>query len=213
MLERQYSLIDRILIEAEAGMATLMSRLQSSRPNPSQNIHEDEISLSQKKHSAGLMRVNHTGEVCAQALYRGQMMTARKNATREILQQACTEEVDHLAWTHDRLTELNGHRSYLNFFWYTYSFILGLLAGSVSDQWSLGFVEETEKQVSDHLTNHLAKISQHDKKSRAIIEMMREDEEHHGMSASKAGASPLPMPAKKLMQLQSKIMTTLAYWI
>ncbi len=171
------------------------------------------MDASKISHVSGLMRINHTGEVCAQALYQGQAMTARLTHVRENMERAALEENDHLDWCNNRLQELGGHTSYLNPLWYLGSFTLGATAGLVGDKWSLGFVAETEKQVVKHLENHLQKIPENDQRSRAILEQMKIDEERHGTMALNAGGMELPEPVKKLMGLTSKVMTTLAYKI
>lgn len=211
-MHRHYSLLDRLVIEFDQGLATVFGRVTSKRENPAEQNDESPLSSSEKRHSQGFMRVDHTGEVCAQALYRGQMLVSRSASTRDVLAEACEEEKDHLAWTHERLTELSGHRSYLNTYWYLHSFLIGIVAGLCGDRWSLGFVEETEQQVSRHLTHHMEALPAQDLRSQKIVKQMREDEERHGENALKAGGSKLPIFIKKLMTLQSKVMTTLAYY-
>jgi len=212
-MTRQYTFIDRLLIELDVGLSTVFNRVQSHRPNPAAGLSENKLTKTESRRSEGFMRVDHTGEVCAQALYRGQLLTARSEQTHSMLEAACEEEVDHLAWTHERLDELNGRRSYMNAYWYAHSFLIGVIAGLVGDQWSLGFIEETERQVSLHLTDHLGRLPENDQKSLKIIEQMCEDEERHGKNASAAGGDRLPPLIQTLMQLQSKVMTTLAYYI
>ena len=211
-MKRHYTPIDHAIMHINDGLTALFSDVKSARPNPAHNSPDTDLSL-EKKQSIGYMRVNHTGEVCAQALYNGQSITAKNDTTRTMLRHAAEEETDHLAWCHERLKELNGHRSLLNPFWYWHSFFMGVVAGLAGDSWSLGFVEETEKQVAAHLSSHLSKLSEKDLKSRAIVSQMKTDEIHHGASAKKAGATALPTPIKKLMALHSKVMTTVAYWI
>lgn len=213
MKTRQYTLLDRLLIEVNFSLTTILGQVSSRRPNPATDISEAILTQKEQKCSEGFMRVDHTGEVCAQALYRGQMLVSRSSQTYDMLEAACEEEVDHLAWTHERLNELKGHRSYFNTYWYLHSFLIGAIAGLAGDRWSLGFVEETEKQVSQHLKNHIERLPEADKKSLKIAEQMREDEERHGQNAQEAGASELPHFIRKLMALQSKVMTTLAYYI
>ena len=212
-MKRHYTPIDHVIMHLNDGLATLLSDLKSARPNPAKTVSDTDLGPSERKQSIGYMRVNHTGEVCAQALYNGQSITAKNESTRTMLQHAAQEETDHLAWCHERLKELGGHRSVLNPFWYWNSFFMGVVAGLAGDPWSLGFVEETEKQVEAHLNSHLNKLSEKDHKSRAIVTQMKTDEIHHGESAKKAGASSLPTPIKKLMALHSKVMTAVAYWI
>ncbi len=210
---RNLSLIDKILTQANLALETIFTISADSRKNPAENIAEDNLSSAEKKQSANLMRVNHTGEVCAQALYRGQLMLSHSQKTKTMLLKSCEEETDHLAWTKQRILELNSHASYLNSFFYFNSFMIGLLAGISGDQWSLGFVEETETQVAKHLENHLEKLPQKDLKSKKILEQMRDEEIQHEKAAAKAGACELPLIIKKLMQFNSKIMTTLTYWV
>ena len=159
------------------------------------------------------MRVNHSGEVAAQALYQGQAFTARLEDVREQMQEAAAEEIDHLAWCEDRLSELGAQPSILNPVWYAGSFAIGALAGLAGDRWSLGFVEETEKQVVEHLQEHLNKLPENDVRTRSIIEQMQVDEAEHGDIAKQAGAAELPAPIKAIMKLSSKIMTKSSFWI
>ncbi|MCH9770757.1 MAG: 2-polyprenyl-3-methyl-6-methoxy-1,4-benzoquinone monooxygenase [Gammaproteobacteria bacterium] len=212
-MTRQYSLLDKVLMEVDTGLSTLVAELKSGRPNPAEEITSTELSASERRQSTGMMRVNHSGEVCAQALYRGQLTLARKPKTRTMLNEAAVEEVDHLAWTHQRLQELDGHRSLLNPFWYFNSFLIGMFAAAISDRYSLGFVEETEHQVGAHLSQHLGKLPVRDKKSQAIVKQMRDDELEHGAAARKAGGADLPEPVKRLMALHGRVMTTLAYYV
>lgn len=210
---RRYTHLDKLLIQAEGLINVLFADQPQTRANPADHIEENDMTDAEKRQSQGFMRVNHTGEVCAQALYQGQLVLARDNITAAMLEQAAIEETDHLAWTHQRLQELETHRSYLNLFWYVNSFLIGMVAAKCGDAISLGFVEETEKQVSAHLTDHLDKLPQQDQRSRAIVEQMRIDEEHHGAQANQAGAKALPGWVKRMMKFQSKVMTTTAYYI
>lgn len=209
---RHYSWIDRILIEADAALMTLCAKPESTRPTPTA-AGQQQLSEKERQQSAALMRVNHSGEVCAQALYQGQLCVARTEAARNMFKLARDEELDHLAWTSERIQELNGHLSYLNFCWYFNSFLIGVIAGLCGDAWSLGFVEETEKQVAKHLSKHLERLPKKDIKSQKILEQMREDEKHHGASAKALGAVELPIPIQFLMQCHAKVMTTIAYWV
>ena len=159
------------------------------------------------------MRVNHVGEICAQALYQGQAATAKADSVRQKMQRSAQEENDHLAWTQARVQELMTHTSYLNPVWYVGSLAIGAAAGLAGDRWSLGFLAETERQVVEHLNGHLARLPANDQKSRAIVEQMREDEGRHATVAIEAGAAELPLPVRKLMRLASKFMTSTAYWI
>jgi ubiquinone biosynthesis monooxygenase Coq7 len=171
------------------------------------------LDVAERKHAAGLMRVNHVGEVCAQALYQSQKLLARDSQIQEMLEHSAQEEMDHLAWCETRLKELDSHTSYLNPLWYAGSFAIGLVAGLAGDKWSLGFVAETEKQVESHLESHLQKLPETDHRSRAIVEQMRVDEIAHGQAALNAGGESLPEPIQKMMQALSKLMTTTAYKI
>lgn len=210
---RNISILDRLLIKTGKllGGHTLPSDC-IVRPSPALQ-HAERIDNSQTEHAAGLMRVNHTGEVCAQALYRGQELTAAQSQIRESMQQAAKEERDHLDWCSERLTQLGSHTSRLNPLFYTTSFCLGALAGLAGDKWSLGFVAETEKQVCLHLEDHLQKLPVSDKKSRAILEQMKIDENKHANTAIASGAATLPLPVRKAMGLMSQVMTrTTYYW-
>ena len=195
MKKRRYNLTDQLLGQLNDALQTIFGDYQSARPNPAQSEKNSRLTPEQKKQSAGMMRVNHSGEVCAQALYQGQLLSAKNKKTKSILAKACMEETDHLAWTYQRLTELKSHRSYLNVFWYINSCLIGIVAGLCGDQWSLGFVEETENQVSQHLQTHLDRIAKSDKKSRAILTVMQKEEMHHGQSAPVAAAHARPTPA------------------
>lgn len=206
--------MDRLLTEAQNALLTVFAEpVAGARANPADLAEETELSVAERKQSAGLMRVNHTGEVCAQALYRGQATCARDPAVLDFLEKAVDEEQDHLVWCHQRLNELGTHRSYLNAYWYLHSFFLGWLASRVGDDWSLGFVEETEIQVGRHLQSHMEKLSVKDKKSRAIITQMDIDEAEHADTAKQLGAKVLPAWIKGLMSTHSKVMTTLVYWV
>ena len=210
---RHHSLLDSIIARVDAGINTVFSVQLASRPNPANDQPCQDLSSTELRRSQVFMRVNHSGEVCAQALYRGQIVFAQNESVRTMLREAAIEETDHLAWTHQRLQELKTHRSYLNIFWYTNSFCIGLLASKLGDQWSLGFIEETERQVSAHLTGHLDRLGQADLRSRDIVLQMREDEEHHCASAQKAGAANLPTIVKTFMRLHAKVLTTVAYYV
>lgn len=213
-MSREYTLIDRLLGEVQDALITVFAKpIETARENPSNNTQEASLNAIERSQSAGFMRVNHTGEVCAQALYRGQAWYARDEQVRAFLKTAVAEEQDHLIWCHQRLNELSSYRSYLNLYWYTHSFLLGWVAGRIGDDWSLGFVEETEIQVGRHLQGHMKKLSNNDKKSFAIIEQMDVDEAEHAETAKKLGAKALPDWIKGLMSLHSKIMTTLTYKI
>lgn len=211
---RQFSLIDNMILQFDRSLRTVFTRqYQSTRPNPATGLDEIEMTHEQRRDTAAKMRVNHTGEVCAQALYQGQALTAKLEKVRNKMEQSAQEENDHLAWCEQRLTELHSYPSYLNPVWYMGSFMIGALAGLVGDRWSLGFVVETERQVIDHLQKHLDQIPENDHKTHKIIQKMQEDEAHHASVATSAGAAELPDICKHLMQLAAKVMTKTAYYI
>ena len=206
--------IDRLIIEFDTALRSVVGGANSQRPAPgSELLSNTVLDTQERQHAAGLMRVNHVGEVCAQALYQSQKLVARNPQIQKMLDHSGQEEMDHLAWCETRLQELGSHTSYLNPFWYAGSFAIGLAAGLAGDKWSLGFVSETEKQVENHLESHLQKLPQEDHRSRAIVEQMRIDEIAHGQQAKDAGGVPLPEPIQKMMQMMSKIMTSTAYKI
>lgn len=204
-------MLDRLITEFDRGLRTLFAPAVSSRPRPDQEVAEAELSAAEKQHAIGLMRVNHCGEVCAQALYQGQALTARNPAARDALRHAAFEEVEHLAWTEQRIRELGGRPSLLGPVWYTGSLAIGVTAGLLGDKWNLGFLEETEKQVGAHLDSHLQQLPDQDAKSRAIVAQMRDDELKHADMAHDFGAAPLPLPVKGLMKLTAKVMTATSY--
>ncbi len=213
-MRKTSGLFDRILIELQHGLTTCHVQPPSNgRPYPGRKVESGDFSDSEKKHIAGLMRVNNSGEVAAQGLYRGQAVTAVDGSVREAMAVAADDENEHLNWCQQRLTELNAKRSKLDGLWYWGSFAIGALAGIAGDKWSLGFVEETEKQVCRHLDNHLNRLPESDHRSRAILQLMKEDEKRHAVDARKAGAAPLPKPVKTAMHYVSKIMTSSAYKI
>jgi 3-demethoxyubiquinol 3-hydroxylase len=208
MLDRNFSPVDKFLINLDHAVITLFGRpATSGRTDPAKQIQEQPLNESEKKHVAGLMRVNHTGEVCAQGLYQGQAMTAKLPDVREKMEQAAIEENDHLAWTGKRLVELDSHKSILNPLFYAGSFAIGALAGKIGDRWSLGFVAETEHQVVKHLQSHLEKLPEQDEKSRVILEQMKQDEAKHATTALDHGGASLPFPIKLMMKITSNIMT------
>lgn len=213
---RHYSVLDGFLTEVGRALDVLSGAAQSTRPNPAARLPrdtEDTLSPEQTQQVAGLMRVNHVGEVCAQALYRGQAAFCRDEPTRDLLYEAATEEVDHLVWCNDRLKELNSRPSILNPFWYTASFGLGLLASRAGVGYNLGFMAETERQVEQHLDSHLERLPANDQRSRAIVEQMKTDEIEHRTTAELHGARKLPLPIRCGMRLMSKVMTSTAYRI
>jgi ubiquinone biosynthesis monooxygenase Coq7 len=205
--------LDTLIVEFDTGLRTLLAKPHSARAHPDANIVEADLTEAEKKQASALMRVNHTGEVCAQALYSGQSLTSKSAKTISALKQAALEETEHLAWCETRISELGGRISLLNPLFYFCSFSLGVIAGAVGDKWSLGFVEETEKQVGAHLASHLEKLPQSDQKTRKIIEQMQQDEAKHANEAKQHGAAELPAPAKFLMQQVSKLMTSSSYYL
>jgi ubiquinone biosynthesis monooxygenase Coq7 len=214
MHKRHLSLLDKIISEADTVMKTITSRgNHARRPSPSTGHSDSELSVTQRRHIAGLMRVNHSGEVCAQALYQGQSLTAKLPAVREEMQQAAQEEADHLVWCEERLRELGSHTSVLNPAWYGMSFALGALAGAISDKVSLGFVAATEERVCSHLRAHLKQLPDEDRKSQLILQQMLEDEQRHGDQALEAGGSDFPRRLKDAMSTVAKVMTTVSYRI
>jgi len=211
---RQYSALDRLIIDFDGFLRqTKPGKTPVSRPDPAESVAEIPMDSTMRILSASLMRVNHAGEVSAQALYQGQGLTARNPQVRQIMQTAALEETDHLVWCQQRLQDLQSHTSYLNPFWYVGSFSFGLIAGLMGDHWSLGFVAETEYQVVRHLDTHLARLPDRDLKSRAILQQMRVDESHHATVAVESGARELPVPVKQLMRFFSSVMTTTAFRI
>jgi len=212
MQERQLTPLDRLLAGANNALRTIAAPAgHPARKNPAGDIDETDLSDKQKTHAAGLMRVNHAGEVAAQALYQGHAMVARDPNIEQQMQRAANEEFDHLAWCEQRLTELGSRPSVLSPIWYSGAFAIGAASGILGDKWSLGFIAETEKQVCAHLDSHLEELPDNDDKSRAIVTQMRDEEEEHGENAIEAGAAELPAPLQRLMQLTAKVMTNTAY--
>jgi len=206
--------VDHLITSFDNALRTLHGVYSSqSRPNPAGNMDEAELDDNERKHIAGLMRVDHVGEICAQALYQGQALTARDEKTRQHMLEAAAEETDHLAWCDDRLQELGSHTSLLNPLWYAGSFAIGAAAGLAGKGWNLGFVVETERQVEAHLDEHLQQLPEKDRRSRIILQQMKEDEIRHADNAQHAGGKPLPGPVKDGMRLASRIMTSFAYWV
>ena len=206
-------MIDALILGFDRTLRTLAGVASSARPLPGANLPDAELSPDERRHAAGLMRVNHTGEVCAQALYAAQALVARDPSIRDKFAQAAREEEEHLAWTRSRLAELDSGPSLLNPLWYAGSFAIGVAAGVAGDDVNLGFVVETERQVEEHLSGHMERLPGGDAKSRAIVEQMRDDEARHGAMALAAGASPLPFPVKGLMRVAADVMRTVAYRI
>ncbi len=210
---RHFNPLDQFILQADHALRTVFGHPNTTeRENPATDIPDQPLSDSEARHAAGLMRVNHAGEVSAQALYQGQALTAKLEKVRKSMQRAADEENDHLVWTEQRLEELCSHRSFLNPIWYSGSFAIGAFAGILGDKWSLGFVAETEHQVIQHLEDHLEKLPPHDERSRAILQQMKIDEAHHATLALEGGGAELPWPVKKLMAAMSKVMTTSAYY-
>jgi ubiquinone biosynthesis monooxygenase Coq7 len=204
---------DRMIIEFDKGLRTLFSQAHSVRLHPDAKIPDADMNDAERKQAAALMRVNHSGEVCAQALYQGQALTARDPAVQKSLQQAAQEETEHLAWTASRVHELGGHLSVLNPFWYTGSLAIGAIAGLLGDKWNLGFLAETERQVGQHLQSHLDSLPPQDAKSRAIVAQMYTDETGHADMAAAMGGADLPQPVQLAMKLNAKVMTGTSYWV
>lgn len=204
---------DRLIASFDRVLRTLCAPAMSVRPVPGAELPEAELNAQEKRHAAALMRVNHTGEICAQALYQGQALTARDSQTRAVLERAANEEIEHLAWTAQRVEQLGGRLSLLNPLFYAGAFAMGALSGLRGDKWNLGFLAETERQVEGHLGSHLDRLPGQDGKSRAIVAGMKEDEARHAMSALDLGAAELPDPVKRAMRLASKVMTGSTYWV
>ena len=207
------NLIDRFITEFDQGLRTVLAEAQTLRPFPDRDKSESQLSDSEKRRAAALMRINHSGEVCAQALYNGQALTARNPATEAALREASQEETEHLAWCEKRIRELGSHKSFMNPVFYAGSFALGAFAGALGDKWNLGFLAETENQVGKHIEDHLKRLPEQDEKSRAILEQMKIDEAKHAITAITHGGAPLPLPVKLAMKISSKIMTKTTYWI
>ncbi|MCL6236086.1 2-polyprenyl-3-methyl-6-methoxy-1,4-benzoquinone monooxygenase [Acinetobacter sp. ANC 5579] len=210
---RQFTGVDKLIHSFDQALRSLVPGATAAhRENPA-NIEETQLAVSEARHVAGLMRVNHSGEVCAQALYHGQALTAKLPNVRREMEQAAIEEQDHLAWCEDRLKELDSHTSLLNPVWYGLSFGMGALAGIAGDKYSLGFVAETERQVSLHLEDHIRQLPEQDERSRKILVQMNEDELHHRDTALNAGGVDLPVPVRIAMTGISKLMTKTSYYI
>ncbi|MBA4381024.1 MAG: demethoxyubiquinone hydroxylase family protein [Sideroxydans sp.] len=205
--------LDSFIIEFDKGLRTLFAKAPTARPYPDANIEDAVMTEAEKKHAAALMRINHTGEICAQALYQGQALTAKDPAVEAKLNHAAWEETEHLAWTSHRVYELGGRLSLLNPFWYTSSLAMGALAGALGDKWNLGFLAETERQVGAHLQHHLDTLPPQDAKSRAVAQQMFTDEVGHADMAVELGAAELPLPVKVAMRGMSQVMTKTVYWV
>lgn len=206
-----FSILDRAILSFDRALRTLAAPPRTLRPTPGADEAEVILSEGARRHTAALMRINHVGEVCAQALYQGQSVTARTDHSRAALEQAANEETEHLAWTLQRIQELGGRTSLLNPLWYAGSLSIGLVAGLAGDRWSLGFLAETERQVEAHLSSHLGKVPAEDLRTRSILSQMKADETAHAEMAVGLGGSELPPPVRGAMRLASRVMTTLAY--
>ena len=214
MGSRRLSRLDRLLVGVNNALRTVAARAgQSPRPNPAADLPEDDLDSAEKAHAAGLMRVNHAGEVAAQALYQGHAVVARDHSTEADMRRAAKEEFDHLAWCEQRIEELGEQPSRLSPVWYAGAFAIGAASGALGDKWSLGFIAETEQQVVEHLTTHLDGLPENDLRSRAIVTTMRDEEEEHGDNARAAGAAELPEGIRQLMRMTARVMTTTAYRI
>ena len=214
MTVRLFNILDTVIIECDKAIKTVFGKPETTdRSVPGRDLVDEELTNNEQLTSRRLMRVNHSGEVSAQALYQGQALTAKLPEVRQAMEHAAIEENDHLLWCEQRVHHFAGHTSILNPLWYAGSFAMGAVAGKIGDKWSLGFVAETEKQVVAHLDEHLEEISLDDRKSRAIIEQMKEDELHHGTMALEAGGAELPLPVKAVMGIMSKVMTKTSYWL
>jgi len=213
-MSRSYTPIDRFIIGIDSALRMATGQTdESRRKNPADSIPEVVMEEEQRRHAAGLMRINHAGEVCAQALYAGQALTARSPDVQEDMQQAANEEIDHLSWCKERLDELESKPSRLDPFWFAGSFAIGAAAGLAGDGWSLGFLKETENQVEAHLEGHLQKLPPEDARSRAILDQMKIDEAKHAKMAEDSGAFDLPRPVRRLMKLTAGAMKAVAYRI
>jgi ubiquinone biosynthesis monooxygenase Coq7 len=205
--------LDSLLILLDDALRTLFAPARSARPVPGASLPEAPLTDEERREVRGLLRVDHAGEICAQALYQGQALTARNPAVQAALRKAAREETEHLAWTEARLAELGGRTSVLNPVWYAGSFTLGALAGLLGDRWNLGFLAETERQVEGHLDGHLQRLPKQDRKSRAILLQMKIDEARHAATALHQGGAELPAPVRLAMRVTSRVMTSTAYWV
>lgn len=208
-----FTSIDKLIIEFDKALRTLAATPSSSRPLPGGALAEAELSDTEKRHAAALMRVNHCGEVCAQALYQGQALSCDDAAVTRALGRAAREETEHLAWTAQRVAELGGRLSLLNPLWYAGSLALGYAAGRFATRWNLGFLAETERQVEAHLEGHLERLAPQDAKTRAIVVQMKQDESAHARTAYSLGAAELPEPVKRAMRSSARLMTQVSYWV
>ena len=204
---------DNLIRHFDKGLRTLAGVAQAARPSPAAGLTEADLSEAGRREAAALMRVNHCGEVCAQALYQGQALSSAAPGIRAALDAAAREELDHLAWSEQRITELGGRTSLLNPLWYAGALAMGLVAGRLGDKWNLGFLAETEKQVAAHLQGHLSRLDERDAKTRAVVSAMRDDEAQHAATARSLGAAELPAPVKQAMRVAASVMTRVSYRI
>jgi ubiquinone biosynthesis monooxygenase Coq7 len=207
------AMIDAMIREFDKALRTVFAHAPTRRPVPGSHIPEAELSPAERHHAAALMRVNHCGEICAQALYQGQALTSRQAQIRDALRQAAWEETEHLNWTESRIADLGGRKSLLNPLWYGGALAMGVLAGKFGDDWNLGFLAETERQVEGHLDGHLARLPAADRKSAAVLDQMKQDEIAHADTAVRLGAKELPGVVKAAMKWSSRVMTGTAYYI
>ena len=206
-------MIDQLIVEFDKSLRTLFAPAPSVRALPGADLPEAEMSDTERSHAASLMRINHCGEICAQALYQGQALTSRSPETKQALQSAAFEETEHLNWTERRISELGGRKSLLNPLWYAGALTLGVIAGKLGDDWNLGFLAETEHQVEEHLENHLQQLPVQDRRSWTILDQMKQDEIRHAETAATLGARELPPLIKLAMKLSSWVMTQTAYYV
>ncbi len=207
------SLVDPLILQVDQALRTVFTKAPTVRALPGEELPEAELTAAERRHVAALMRINHVGEVCAQALYAGQAFTARESTVRVALERAAWEETEHLNWTERRIEELDGRKSLLNPLWYVGAWTIGAIAGRLGDPVSLGFVAETERQVEAHLDDHMRQLPAEDRRSQAIIDQMKADEIAHAQTALSLGAAELPVVAKSAMKVAAKVMTTTAYWV
>jgi ubiquinone biosynthesis monooxygenase Coq7 len=205
--------LDALILEFDRGLRSVAGAISAARPRPDAALPDAELSGPERAHAAALMRVNHCGEVCAQALYQGQALSSRDPAVRESLRRSGEEELDHLAWSAARIAELGGHTSLLNPLWYAGAFTIGYAAGRLGDAWNLGFLAETERQVEAHLESHLGRLAPQDARTRAIVTQMKADEAAHAQKAVELGAAELPSPVKGAMRIAARVMTAASYRI
>lgn len=206
-------MIDSMILEFDRALRTVFGQARSVRPTPGADIPDSDLGETERRHAAALMRINHVGEVCAQALYQGQAIVSRDQSVKKALTHAAEEEVEHLAWTESRIRELGGRKSLLNPLWYGGALAIGVLAGKLGDRWNLGFLAETEQQVEAHLKSHLNSLPGQDMRSRAIVDQMAIDEIEHAKLAMRLGGEPLPQAARAAMKGASRVMTSVAYWV